>query len=482
MRYHPAPDRMSIRASLLLFTMLAVLVPLGVAFTSWRGLERMDAEIARISEEYGEIRRLESIEAAVALSLERLRQEPADGSGALRHLRDAEGALLGYIESQGETGSRGPHQSGELEAAHAAMSRLRETIDSADGLKPEPVLAIQSAVRSLRSLADDSVRSAQASASEIEGSTLRLVLAGSLGTALTCALVATWANRGAMRRLRELHRAVSARAESGHPTRSSDLGAVVREIDVLSERMHRELQQKNRELLRRERVAGVGLLAADVAHELRNPLNAMLGLTELSLRTLADGPLADDRRAEVQESLGVVRREALRCREIVERLMAMVRARGRRVRFDGAAVLAETVHVARAARPDKARCFHVLRPGQPVWVTSSPQEVRQVLLTLLLNAADAIGDDGRIEADVTASDSETWFRVRDDGKGFESASRIELAEPFDTTRADEGGTGLGLSIAHSLAADLEGEIRCFSDGPGKGSLFVLAVPLREAAG
>jgi hypothetical protein len=96
-------------------------------------------------------------------------------------------------------------------------------------------------------------------ARDIERSTLRLVLAGSLGSALICS-VGHLANRGVMRRLRELHRSVSERAESDRPARRADAGVVMNEIDELSERMYLNLQEKNRELLRRERVAGIGLL------------------------------------------------------------------------------------------------------------------------------------------------------------------------------------------------------------------------------
>ena len=143
------------------------------------------------------------------------------------------------------------------------------------------------------------------------------------------------------------------------------------------------------ELLRRERVAGIGLLAADVAHEINNPMNAILGLSELSLQATGRGPLSDAARNELHESLTVIRREAVRCKEIVERLMAMVRVRGESQWFDATRLLVETVEVAMASRPDKARCFHVLRSGQPVQVFAPSHEVRQIILTLLINAADA---------------------------------------------------------------------------------------------
>lgn len=475
---------MSIRATLLLFTLLVVLLPLGVAFTSWRGLERMDAEIARISEEYEEAKVLADAEAELGLAAARLR----DGRDALPqaalHLAAAESALLGFLESQAGSSSDESHQSGELHAAREALDELRAmrgiaTEAAGTEARVDRLTQIESVVRALRNVADRSVREAQGTAREIERSTLHLVLAGSLGSAVVCSVVAIWANRGVMRRLRELHRAIAARAESDRPSRRADAAVVMNEIDELSERMYRNLQEKNRELLRRERIAGVGLLAADVAHELRNPLNAMLGLTELSLRTTGDGPLDKSRSSELHESLSIVRREAIRCREIVDRLMAMVGPRGRAARFDCAALLAETVQVARAARPDKAECFRLLRAGQPLWATASTQDVRQILLTFLINAADAIEPDGRIEIDATASDHEVWLRVRDDGKGFDRSRALDRAVPFETTRAGEGGTGLGLSIAQALAAEIGAEIRCMSDGPGKGSLFMLVLPVVE---
>lgn len=475
---------MSIRATLLLFTLLVVLLPLGVAFTSWRGLERMDAEIAQISEEYEEAKVLANAEAELGLAAARLRDDGTAAADAQKHLAAAESALLGFLESQAGSASSEPHQSDEVHSVRAALDDLRAMRAQGDGTPAAAesvarLSQIESVVRDLRAIADGSVRDAQASAREIERSTLNLVLAGSLGSALVCTIVAIWANRGVMRRLRDLHRAISARAESDRPARKADAGVVMNEIDELSERMYLNIQEKNRELLRRERVAGIGLLAADVAHELRNPLNAMLGLTELSLRATGEGALDKAQSTEIHESLAIVRREAIRCREIVDRLMAMVGARSRPSRFDCAALLAETVQVARAARPDKAERFHLLRPGQPLWATASQQEVRQILLTFLINAADAIEPGGRIEVDATASDTEVWLRVRDDGKGFDPARRLDRAVPFETTRATEGGTGLGLSIAQALAAEIGAEIRCQSDGPGTGSLFTLVLPLRE---
>lgn len=443
----------------------------------------MDASVAGIAEEYAEVEALADIDSRLDAALE-LMQVAADDA-ARGHLAAAEKGLLAYLGLQSESDSGEEHQRDEFREAVSALGLLREVLapdgESSATSRLEKARRVSESIRSLRGVADGAVAGARSDAHRIARSTLQFVAIGAAAAVVLSVAVAIWANRSVMSRLRELHRAVAARADSERPARSGDLGDVISGIDELSERLHRDIQEKNRELLRRERVAGIGLLAADVAHELRNPLNAMLGLTELSLRTMEEGPLDDPKRAEIRESLAVVRREALRSREIVERLMAMVRARSRPTPVDAVALLAESVQVACAARPDKAACFRLLRPAQPLRIVAPAQELKQILLTLLINAADAVSEGGRIEVDATASDTEVWLRVRDDGKGFDPARRLERAVPFQTSRSDEGGLGLGLSIAQSLADDIGAEIRCHSDGPGKGSTFVVAVPLQEAS-
>lgn len=476
---------MNIRSTLLPLAILVVLIPIGVGAVAWWGLDRMGRQIAHISEEYSEAQTLSDAEARAMVATASIRRSdsPEAWEEARREFVAVEALLLSYLEDQAVTVASEEHQSGEFRLARAALADVRTLLESAgDRLGTSDrlnlALMVESRVRSLRGLADMSVEEAGPHARAITRSTLEAVIGTSLAAAAICAIVAIRANRAILHNLRALHRAIAARVDSSRPVRRAGVDAVVSQIDEFSERMYHQIQEKNREILRRERVAGIGLIAADVAHELRNPLNAMLGLTELSLRAADAGPVDGADREELRESLTVVRREALRCREIVDRLMNMVRARSRPTRIDATALLAESVQIARAARPDKAACFHLLRSGQSVPVVVPGHELKQILLTLLINAGDAVTADGRIEVDVTASDTEAWFRVRDDGLGFDPARRPDRAVPFETSRGEDGGTGLGLSIAQSIADDIGAEIRCESEGPGKGSLFVVAVPLR----
>jgi C4-dicarboxylate-specific signal transduction histidine kinase len=159
--------------------------------------------------------------------------------------------------------------------------------------------------------------------------------------------------------------------------------------------------------------------------------------------------------------------------------MAMVRGNSKPQHFDATRLLVETVDVARAARPDKANCIHAIGTERSLQIYAPPQEVRQIILTLLINAADAITNDGRIEVDATRADGEVWLRVRDNGRGFTPQMQEGFFTPFQTSRAETGGTGLGLSIANTLSLDIGAELRSFSDGPNKGSLFLLAIPVDE---
>ncbi|MEQ9097095.1 MAG: HAMP domain-containing sensor histidine kinase [Phycisphaerales bacterium] len=376
------------------------------------------------------------------------------------------------------------HQAEEASRAASVLADIRDLIGDAWGTMPADertnrILQIRAGLRALYEEADTGVLSAPAQAQATRRQTLALVLGASLVSATVCMALSIWSTRGVIVRLRELRNAMVARAEGSPSPEPRDVGGVVSQLEELSTRMALKIEEKNRELLRRERMAGVGLLAADVAHEINNPLNAMLGLAELSLRATISGPIDDAGRQELHESLGVIRREAIRCRAIVQRLMSMVRSPRAPETLDVQRLLTETVDTARAARPDRAACYAFTCPDKPLSITARGDDVRQIMLTLLINAADAVGPDGRIDVDATRAGGEVWLRVRDNGRGMPAEAIENLGVPFATTRSDKGGTGLGLSIATTIAADIGATIRAESPGPDQGTLFILAIPTDE---
>lgn len=476
---------MSIQNKLLISMILIILLPLSVTIVTWRGLTQMDVEIQRVIEEFSEARSLQPVDNDLSVALLALQQnDPRLDALAMEHLQNAEALMLRFLAEQYDDSSTEEHQAEESHLASGALTLLRELIGPswAEHSMPERIektQRIRDDIRDLYIEAESGVFVAPQSAMVTQRRTLGLVLIASLLSALCCVMLSVWSTRGVLGRLRELHRKVLTRSDTSTQQEPRDAVGVMNQIEELNERMFLKIEENSRELLRRERMAGIGLLAADVAHEINNPMNAMLGLSELSLRTTGQGPIDELGRDELHESLTVIRREVLRCRGIIERLMAMVRGNSAPQWFDASRLLVETVDVARAARPDKSACFHTLASDRSMQIFAPPQEVRQIMLTLLINAADAISDDGRIEVDATRSDREVWLRVRDNGHGFTPQMQEGFFVPFKTNRANEGGTGLGLSIANTLSTDIGADLRSFSDGPDRGSLFLLAIPVEE---
>lgn len=476
---------MGIQVKLLIAMVLMLALPLSVTGITWHGLTQMDEELRQVAEEFDEARRLQPVDVALSIAAAELAHDDDRlNSRAIESLRRAEVSMVQYLAEQYDDVSPLEHQAQEATRATQVLSDIRDLIDDNWSTLPIEereawVLRIRTGLRDLYQEADTGVLSAPAQAQATRRETLALVLVASLVSAMVCIALSVWSTRSVIFRLRELRNAMAARAEGASTPEPRDVGGVVSQLEELSTRMAMKIEEKNRELLRRERMAGVGLLAADVAHEINNPLNAMLGLTELSLRTTLSGPVTDEARKELHESLGVIRREAVRCRAIVQRLMAMVRNPRTPESIDIQRLLAETVEIARAARPDRAQCYKVTIPDKQLSVTARSDDVRQIMLTLLINAADAVGPDGRIEVDATRAKGQVWIRVRDNGRGMPSEAIENLGVPFATTRAGSGGTGLGLSIAMTIAADMGAQIRAQSAGPDQGSLFILAIPTNE---
>jgi len=477
---------MSVQSRLLLTMILMLALPLAVTAITWHGLKLMDTSLRQVTEEFAEARSLQPVENELSDAVVEL-QTGQNGyeTRAFGSMRRAESKLLRYLADQSETAFSVDHQEDESNGAADELTAIRDLIgpdwtSTPNDERVERVLQIRSGLHRLYHDADTGVMSTPAAAQQTRRKTLAYVLTASLVSAAICITLSVWSTRGVILRLRELRRSMAAASEEQGTRTPWDVGEVMTDLEHLNHQLAQKIEDKNRELLRRERMAGLGLLAADVAHEINNPMNAMLGLSELSLRTTASGPIDEKEREELHESLVVIRREVLRCRGIVQRLMAMVRGTSEPKWLDAYRLLTETIEVASAARPDRAKCFVLLGADLAIQLHAPSADVRQIMLTLLINAADAVSTDGRIEVDATeAENGEVRLRVRDNGRGFTPETQANFSVPFFTTRALQGGTGLGLSIAHTIAADIGAEIRSESEGPGRGSLFVLAVPAPE---
>jgi two-component system, NtrC family, sensor histidine kinase HydH len=231
-----------------------------------------------------------------------------------------------------------------------------------------------------------------------------------------------------------------------------------------------ERERLRTELRRSERLAALGKLLAGVAHEVRNPLAGIRGITQLWQRGLGIG----------QESFGHLIDEVDRLEGIVSRLLQFSRADAQDLApGDLNAVAAEAARLAEdRARDQEIRVDLDLDPDLPL-VEMAPPALVQILRNLTTNAFQVMKPGG-VLCMTTRYDAASGIvaaSVADDGPGLSPEAQEHLFEPFFTTKAE--GTGLGLAIAREIALAHRGDLRAENRAAG-GAVFTLTLPVMKA--
>ena len=222
-------------------------------------------------------------------------------------------------------------------------------------------------------------------------------------------------------------------------------------------------------LLERWRTAAVGQLAAGVAHEINNPLFAILGTVEFMLEDVPEGSELHDRLLRIQRSGEEIRATV---RSLVD--FAREPAWDRRT-LELSGICAEAVQLAR--RGSLAKGVEVVEhyPDAPVVVEASANQLKQIVLALVTNAQQAQPGGGEIVVEVDSAADWARVRVSDRGPGIDEELRARVFEPFFTTRGAEGASGLGLAVALGLA-HLQGGDLAVESAAERGAVFVLRLP------
>jgi two-component system NtrC family sensor kinase len=243
-----------------------------------------------------------------------------------------------------------------------------------------------------------------------------------------------------------------------------------------------QLEAAQRKLVQTDRLASLGQLAASVAHEINNPLSGVLNLSMLMQRILTDEGIPPGRLVEFRGYLADVSHETARAGRIVSDMLAFSRRSApRRGDEDLNAIIRKTLTLV----DHKLRLLNVeitldLAASLPP-VPCDASQVQQVVLNLVLNAAEAMADGGRITLSTRAFPGENTAQlsVTDGGTGIPPEMLSRIFDPFFTTKEEGTGVGLGLAVVYGIVRAHGGDIEVEST-PGVGTCFRIALPLTLA--
>ncbi|MBL8915422.1 MAG: HAMP domain-containing protein [Archangium sp.] len=259
-----------------------------------------------------------------------------------------------------------------------------------------------------------------------------------------------------------------------------EIAVLAREFDAMAKALREreaQLQQKQQELLRAERLAAVGRVSAQVAHEIRNPLSSIGLNVEMLQDQVGSGSFtfktADEAR-EATHLLASVMREVDRLTEITEDYLRLARLPTPAKRPEDLRKIVEDVLGFAKEELERAGLKIESRLGtESLPISADEGQLRQVLLNLIRNAREAMAAGGTLTVEATSKDTRLEVRVKDTGAGIPPDVREKLFEPFFTTK--QGGTGLGLPLSRQIIEAHGGTISVESE-VGVGTTFLLSFP------
>ena len=271
------------------------------------------------------------------------------------------------------------------------------------------------------------------------------------------------------------------------PERGGDeLAVLAREFNAMAQRLaarEKQLRAQSEALVRSERLAAIGRIAAQITHEIRNPLSAIgLNAEELGERLRAqageaatDGGAKGEGASAAIAACDAIAREVDRLATITEEYLRYARLpRPQPIRGELTEALRELLDF---VGPELAAAGVVLqsslKPDLPA-LPFDPGQIRQLLLNLIRNAREAMPGGGTLAISTRRGPDSLFVEIKDSGPGIPPERMQRIFDPFFTTK--ERGTGLGLALSQEIAQEHGGELTCAST-PGQGTAFTLRLPL-----
>jgi signal transduction histidine kinase len=400
----------------------------------------------------GEIDNLHAYEAArrralgILATLETRVDEP-EAIAWMRQVREASAELDRMFRAHvaSASGPRHPRTTETLERSYGLLIHIEGTVDEFFRMLQQAISAVR---RDLVAL---------------ENAAVRWTAALLVATVVLVAGAVLYLSRSVARPLARLSEGAAALAAGDLDARidvdtPDEFGALAAKFNAMTV----ALKQHQERLVESEKLAGVGRLAAGVAHELNNPLQVMIGYLSLDRDEPHDPRLA--------RHLAAIEEEALRCKRIVEDLLQLSRPVVTPSPVDLRDLCEDVVRrLIESAAPGASRV--AVRGGAVA--LGDPAKLRQVVFNLVKNAVEAAGPAGEVGVEVGGAAGEARVTVRDSGPGVAAEARERLFEPFFTTKPS--GTGLGLAVSRAIARAHGGDIE-IAGAEHDGAAFTLRLP------
>jgi signal transduction histidine kinase len=409
--------------------------------------------------------------------------DPDNGKTERKHLSDIQTDLASLLDAAGKE-------------APAQFSSSQHEMDENDkkicmGIEHlgKDISAVPDAIR-----ADcDNLR---ASATDDERTTLALVIGTSVLGFVLMIFLARQAYRWLVDPIRELHDKVARLAQGNFDSRivvqsGDEIQDLAAAFNDMTDRLHsiysdleRQVNERSRQLVRSESLAGVGFLAAGVAHEINNPLASIAfcgEALERRLREMLAGKRDHPDMVTVNNYLKMIQDEAFRCKDITQKLLEFSRIGDRqRQMTDLAQIIQSVIDMVHLHQNYKGKNIDFVPIENPALLIND-QEIKSVVLNLVANALDSMEVGGTLNITLNTQGNSAVMTFTDTGCGMAPDVLENLFEPFFSRSRTGKGIGLGLSISHRIITQHGGEIEATSAGPNLGSTFTVKLPLTSAA-
>lgn len=263
-------------------------------------------------------------------------------------------------------------------------------------------------------------------------------------------------------------------------TTSKELQNWSQQLEYKVQKKTEELSEAQSELIHVERIASLGKLSSSVAHEINNPLSGILIYTKLIYKQLSNQSFAHEKKESILRHLKLIENETKRCGDIVKGLLDFSRKDQ-----DGF----EQANLHQILKATYDLMMHSIEIAEINFTTDfkanadqifcSQNQIKQACVALLVNATEAIHEQGEIMIRTSNPDENSIrLEISDNGQGISEEDIPHIFEPFFSTKQAESGIGLGLAIVHGIVENHKGRLEVESN-PGKGTIISIIFPLNK---